>query len=90
MSDSHRPMLDEYEKMTWRTPSDELADAVENLLKEVRRRNREIQQVRDWARECISLDENAVLECFYAIDHRPLRGGPHRLCFCDAPQEWKE
>ena len=29
--------IDEYEKMTWRTPSDELADAVDNLLAEVRR-----------------------------------------------------
>lgn len=29
--------IDEYEKMTWRTPSDELADAVDDLLAEVRR-----------------------------------------------------
>ena len=28
---------DAYEKMTWETPSDELADAVENLLAEVKR-----------------------------------------------------
>ena len=29
--------LDEYEKMTWETPSDELDDAVEDLLAEVKR-----------------------------------------------------
>jgi hypothetical protein len=28
---------DAYEKMTWETPSDELEDAVENLLAEVKR-----------------------------------------------------
>ena len=28
---------DAYEDMTWETPSDELADAVENLLTEVKR-----------------------------------------------------
>ena len=28
---------DKYEKMTWETPSDELEDAVENLLAEVKR-----------------------------------------------------
>ena len=28
---------DAYEDMTWETPSDELADAVENLLAEVKR-----------------------------------------------------
>ena len=28
---------DAYEEMTWETPSDELADAVENLLAEVER-----------------------------------------------------
>ncbi len=29
---SKKYTLDEYEKMTWKTPSDELDDAVENLL----------------------------------------------------------
>ena len=29
--------IDAYEKMTWETPSDELEDAVENLLAEVKR-----------------------------------------------------
>ena len=29
--------LNEYKEMTWETPSDELADAVENLLAEVNR-----------------------------------------------------
>ena len=29
--------IDAYEKMTWKTPSDELEDAVENLLAEVKR-----------------------------------------------------
>jgi hypothetical protein len=28
---------DKYEKMTWETPSDELEDAIENLLAEVKR-----------------------------------------------------
>ena len=29
--------IEQYEEMTWETPSDELADAVENLLAEVKR-----------------------------------------------------
>ena len=29
--------IDKYEEMTWETPSDELEDAVENLLAEVKR-----------------------------------------------------
>jgi metal-responsive CopG/Arc/MetJ family transcriptional regulator len=34
---------DEYEKMTWETPSDELEDAVENLLAEVKELRRQIK-----------------------------------------------
>jgi len=33
---------DKYENMTWETPSDELEDAVENLLAEVKRLNRRL------------------------------------------------
>ena len=35
--------IDVYEKMTWETPSDELEDAVENLLAEVKRLREGIQ-----------------------------------------------
>tara|TARA_Y100000361_G_scaffold124488_1_gene117610 strand:+ start:268 stop:462 length:195 start_codon:yes stop_codon:yes gene_type:complete len=38
---------DAYEDMTWETPSDELADAVENLLAEVKRLRDLIQSVWD-------------------------------------------
>jgi len=34
---------DKYEKMTWETPSDELEDAVENLLAEVKRLREDIE-----------------------------------------------
>jgi len=36
---------DKYEEMTWETPSDELEDAVENLLAEVKRLRKEINQL---------------------------------------------
>ena len=39
--------IDAYEDMTWETPSDELADAVENLLAEVKRLRDLIQSVWD-------------------------------------------
>lgn len=41
----------EYEKMTWKTPSDELEDAVENLLAEVKwlREKVEFSHLKDWA-----------------------------------------
>ena len=35
--------IDKYEKMTWETPSDELEDAVENLLAEVKRLREDIE-----------------------------------------------
>ena len=38
---------DAYEDMTWETPSDELADAVENLLAEVKRLRDLIQSIWD-------------------------------------------
>jgi len=38
---------DEYEKMTAMTPSDELEDAVENLLAEVKRLREELKQTRE-------------------------------------------
>jgi len=34
---------DKYEEMTWETPSDELEDAVENLLAEVKRLREELR-----------------------------------------------
>ena len=37
--------LDEYKEMTWETPSDELADAVENLLAEVKRLREDIVSI---------------------------------------------
>lgn len=49
---------DAYEEMTWETPSDELADAVENLLAEVKR-----------LREDLSLYEPP--EGFYWDDEHP-------------------
>ena len=43
--------LDEYEKMTWETPSDELDDAVEDLLAEVKR-------LREWIEQAVDVWEN--------------------------------
>ena len=45
---------DEYENMTWKTPSDELEDAVENLLAEVKRLS-EIEQ--EWLVMWATLEE---------------------------------
>tara|TARA_B100000424_G_scaffold209294_1_gene166644 strand:+ start:2459 stop:2665 length:207 start_codon:yes stop_codon:yes gene_type:complete len=42
---------DEYENMTWETPSDELEDAVENLLTEVKR----LQRRNEWLEEVVAL-----------------------------------
>ena len=42
--------LREYEKMTWKTPSDELEDAVENLLVEVKR----LQKRNEWLEEVVA------------------------------------
>ena len=39
---------DAYENMTWETPSDELEDAVENLLAEVKRLREEISRLNKW------------------------------------------
>ena len=56
---------DAYEDMTWKTPSDELEDAVENLLTEVKRLREENERLRkaDWEYECLWtwLDENTNL-----------------------------
>ena len=38
---------DKYEKMTWETPSDELEDAVENLLAEVKRLREQYTELRE-------------------------------------------
>ena len=38
---------DKYEEMTWETPSDELEDAVENLLAEVKRLKNELTLAND-------------------------------------------
>ena len=41
--------IDEYEKMTpWGTPSDELADAIDDLLAEVKRLNALIHNNNNW------------------------------------------
>ena len=39
--------IDVYEKMTWETPSDELEDAVENLLAEVKRLREQYTELRE-------------------------------------------
>jgi hypothetical protein len=39
--------LTEYEKMTWETPSDELEDAKDNLITEVKRLRRELKYYSD-------------------------------------------
>ena len=38
---------DKYEEMTWETPSDELEDAVENLLAEVKRLREQYTELRE-------------------------------------------
>ncbi len=58
---------DAYENMTWETPSDELEDAVENLLAEVKRLREENHVLRmvDWEYERVWewLMENADHTC---------------------------
>jgi|TARA_R100000482_G_scaffold89983_1_gene36830 hypothetical protein len=58
---------DKYEEMTWETPSDELEDAVENLLAEVKRLREEnhILRMADWEYERVWdwLMENADYTC---------------------------
>ena len=44
--------IDEYEKMTWETPSDELEDAVQNLLAELKRLRERLDKVE---KECGAL-----------------------------------
>ena len=49
---SKKYTLDEYEKMTWKTPSDELDDAVEDLLAEVKRLRGLLLEIWKHANEC--------------------------------------
>ncbi len=49
---------DEYENMTWETPSDELEDAVENLLAEVKRIQQDTLKVASEWFDWVGGDEN--------------------------------
>ena len=51
---------DAYEKMTWETPSDELEDAVENLLAEVKRLREVIKKIKACA--TINAQHDDILE----------------------------
>ena len=51
---------DKYEKMTWETPSDELEDAVENLLAEVKRLRQENKVLAKY-REIVTKYDDALL-----------------------------
>jgi len=46
----------EYDTMTWETPSDELEDAVRNLLAEVKRLREELNQTRECLWWCYDLE----------------------------------
>lgn len=50
--------IDTYENMTWETPSNELEDAVENLLAEVKRLRKEINTLN----EIIDTDRKRVYD----------------------------
>ena len=52
--------IDVYEKMTWETPSDELEDAVENLLAEVKRLRQENKVLAKY-REIVTKYDDALL-----------------------------
>ena len=57
---------DKYEEMTWQTPSDELEDAVENLLAEVKRVENLLAEVKrlreenDFLREEVKSDDAEI------------------------------
>tara|TARA_R110002012_G_scaffold33393_3_gene97852 strand:- start:4001 stop:4225 length:225 start_codon:yes stop_codon:yes gene_type:complete len=62
---------DAYEDMTWETPSDELADAAENLLTEVKRLREQQQKILRIAETNKALDwddRDASAEWAYIID----------------------
>jgi hypothetical protein len=58
--------LDEYEKMTWETPSDELDDAVEDLLAEVKRLREAITSIVNTLGTDVD-DANLVAACLGAL-----------------------
>ena len=58
--------IDEYEKMTpWGTPSDELADAIDDLLAEVKRLQDYNTALLNWVMYHSDKDENEVKEMIY-------------------------
>ena len=58
--------IDEYEKMTpWGTPSDELADAIDDLLAEVKRLQDYNTALLHWVMYHLDKDENEVKEMIY-------------------------
>ncbi len=57
--------IDAYENMTWETPSDELEDAVENLLAEVKRLREELKQTREslwWCYDNYRFDSHTMVD----------------------------
>jgi ribosomal protein L13 len=59
---------DAYEKMTWETPSDELEDAVENLLAEVKRLREVIKKIKACATINAQHDDTLNEEWEYILE----------------------
>tara|TARA_Y100001938_G_C7733142_1_gene255646 strand:- start:188 stop:427 length:240 start_codon:yes stop_codon:yes gene_type:complete len=72
---------DKYEEMTWETPSDELEDAVENLLAEVKRLREKNKKQLD---VLSTLDEMIR----YGKDHVEMMKALEQGL--DLPETWKE
>ena len=62
---------DAYEKMTWETPSDELEDAVENLLAEVKRLRKQLSEAENVIQYALDMtsddDAKSVFEDFLEV-----------------------
>ncbi len=52
---------DAYENMTWETPSDELEDAVENLLAEVKRLRKGVKTLYEYLDAVITYEDEEIL-----------------------------
>ena len=63
---------DAYEKMTWETPSDELEDAVENLLAEVKRLRKQLSEAENVIQYALDMtsddDAKSVFEDFLEVN----------------------
>ena len=59
--------LTEYEKMTWKTPSDELEDAIDDLITEVKWLREKISEICDYFHHTI-LEADGFMDLMYELD----------------------